>query len=170
MKKLISLLVCFAIAASLCVPVFAANETSNTDLPPDIISPEGGTWIPASEDGIAPHEDPNDACGISSHLPPSYYRYVGCYTGDSSAELKMIDGVANIVGKVPGVGTVVSAIQIIAHLADIIDYYEHGARLTTYYEYIWGANGVYWYHIVWAADLDGDGYDDYITCSVQTAP
>ena len=111
-------------------------------------------------------EDPNAACGISSHIPPSNYRYVGCTTGDSFLEATGASIGANVVGFIPGLGTLMFVLTTGVLLSGVIDYLQTGILYGRYYKYQWSDGSNSWYHIVWVSDYDNDGYDEYVTCKV----
>ncbi len=167
MKKLISAILCLSIVYSLCVPAMAVSKAEKEpELPPGIALTEGGTWIPASEGGIMPREDPNAACGKSGHIPPSDYRYVGVYHGNTDIEATIITvGSFLFTLLVPQFGLVAFIVNL-GMQYDAIDSEIRGE----YYQYTWRSpdGSVYWYHIVAVADYDHDGYDNYIGCEVRT--
>lgn len=160
--RLVSMALIFAMCASMCIPVFAQEP-----LPPGVSEDE--LWFPSN--GIILLEEPNAACGLTSHRPPTGYTYVGYSSGDSSVEMVVADGLTTLIAFIPGLGWVSTAFLIANLTITMQEYLDHGQVLTTYNKYIWGnGQGSYWYHIVWAADSDGDGQKEYITCEVQTYP
>lgn len=41
-------------------------------------------------------------------------------------------------------------------------------RAYTFFTHAWVKDyNDYWYHVVWVADLNGDGHDEYLTCRVE---
>ena len=163
MKKLISLLLCIIIIFSLSVPAFA-HEIDSEPLPPVA---EGEIWVPAN--GIMPLEEANEACGLTGHIPPRGYNYTGYYKGDSSIEVDIASGTLTVLCLIPGMGYVTSVFAVMLLGITIDEYLSYGQRLSTYYRYTWrNDDGDYWYHIVWVSDIDGDGYDEYLTCRVET--
>lgn len=163
MKKLISLFLSITIMFSLSVPAFAYEPDS--ELPPPAI--EGEIWVPAN--GIMPLEEVNAACGLTGHIPPSDYRYQGYYQGDSSIEADISAGTLTVLAFIPGMGYITAVFSVMILGMTIDEYLSYGQRLSTYYRYTWrNDDGDYWYHIVWVSDTDGDGYDDYLTCRVET--
>ena len=162
MKKLISILLSITLILSLSFSVLA-NETNHELLPP---AGEGEIWFPASE--IMLLEDANDACGITGHIPPSGYRYLGYYKGDSSIEADIAGGTLTVLAFIPGIGTISSVFSVILLGITMDEYLSYGQRLSTYYRYTWqNDNGDYWYHIVWVADINHDGKDEYLTCRIE---
>lgn len=113
-------------------------------------------------------EEPNDACGISSHRPPDNYRYIGSTSGDSQLEAAAAGIAAGLVGFVPGLGFLMFTITTGVTISALLDYMEDGILYGRYYKYQWSDGTNSWYHVVWVADYDNDGYDNYVTCKVVT--
>ena len=156
-----------ALILAMCASMLYIPVSAQESLPPGVSEDE--LWFPSN--GIILLEAPNDACGLTSHLPPNGYSYVGYASGDSSVEMEVSGGVATLIGLIPGLGWVSVAFQIAKLTITMQQYLDHGQVLTTYNKYIWGnGQGSYWYHIVWAVDSDGDGQKEYITCTVETYP
>lgn len=162
MKKLISLFLSIAMMFSLSIPAFAYEPDSEQPSP----GLEGEVWIPAN--GIMLLEEPNEACGLTGHIPPAGYRYLGSYQGDSSIEVDIAAGTLTVLSFIPGMGYVTGVFSLMLLGITMDEYLTYGQRLSTYYRYAWVKDyNDYWYHVVWVADLNGDGHDEYLTCRVE---
>lgn len=162
-RKRIKRTLSFALAMVMLFSLAPASFATNTD------RTEDGVCMCAAhgmDSTFVMGEEPNDACGISSHRPPDNYRYVGSKSGDSQLEAAAAGIAAGLVGFIPGLGVLMFTITSGVTLVALADYMEDGILYGRYYKYQWSDGVNSWYHVVWVADYDNDGYDNYVTCEV----
>lgn len=159
-----------SLCLSLCVPAFACDhdtmgcvETVDSIITEDELGELLLAQLPLP---IVTREDPNAACGISSHMPPANYRYSGCTHGDTQVEIFITGAGATLVGLIPGLGELMAALTIGVGLSNLVDYLDDGMLLGEYYKYTWTNGSHSFHHIVWVSDYDNDGYDEYLTCKI----
>lgn len=173
-KKVIALLFSALMALNLCSPVFACSH-DNVNLskatPFGPAEPSTSLTVVSLNSVLLPtvlREDPNAACGIPSHIPPSNYRYVGCTHGNTQVEIAVTGIGAALVGIIPQLGLLMATLSAGVTLSELLDYLDNGILLGEYYKYTWTDGTHYFYHIVWVSDYDGDGHDTFLACKVVT--
>ncbi len=161
MKRFVSLVLALAMIMSLSISAFASDHSSSAiddDISIDVLPSPIAVL----------REDPNEACGISSHRPPAGYRYVGSTSGNSQVELVVTAIGCNLVGLIPGLGTLMFVISSGVALSELEKCLNDDILYGRYYKYEWSNGTNHWYHIVWVTDYDHDGIDNYVTCKVET--
>ena len=108
----------------------------------------------------------NSECGVSSHIAPSGYRYVGCTKGNSVVDAMVTEAGGMIMAHIPGLGTIYALISASLALDTFLNWMDEGRIRTTYYKYTWRNGGKEWTHVVWV--YNDKGQDKYLACEVVT--
>lgn len=162
----------FAYIAMALIMIFSSTiPASAVELKDEVSSATAGRYlVQPCNAGCARilEEEPNAACGIASHRPPSGFRYIGSSSGNTQAEIAISSIGANLLSFIPGLGTLVFLISSGVILSDLEEILEDDIVRGRYYKYEWSNGTRSWYHIVWVTDYDNDGLDNYVTCAVES--
>lgn len=166
LKKLVSCALCLSIVLSLCMPTLAVEPECKEH--PCTCQTNYESLIPAAlaPGDVVPLEDPNEECGISSHMPPSGYRYSGTKYGNTQIEDVTLTAMGWLVSAiVPDMGTLVFLISagVALNPSTIAGDY-------TIYEWSNGTNT--WQHcVVYRTYENASGQEviEYATCEVRTS-